>query len=147
MWFSLEVEVVVSVVNGGHLGWAAELIIEGNLSLVPPPISHRKIVSINPDTCPLIDGNQIQDGGYCGHLEWVAELIIERYLPLVTPNRHRKIGSIDLGVCPVIDGNQIQHGGHLTWAAELIIERNLPLVIPNQWSTEKSDQSTQAFVL
>jgi hypothetical protein len=96
---------------------------------------HRKIGSIDPGVCPLIDGNQIQDGGCSGHLGWAAELIIERNLPLVTPMSHRKIGSIDICVCPLIDRNKIQdigRNGHLGWAAELIIERNLPLVIRNK---------------
>jgi hypothetical protein len=98
-----------------------------------PSISRRKIC-----VCPLIDGNQNQDGGCSGHLGWVVELIIERNLPLVTPNEPHKneINRPRHLICPVIsviDGNQIQDGGHsdhLGWAAELIIERNLPLVTP-----------------
>jgi hypothetical protein len=58
--------------------------------LQSPPMSHREIGSIDPGICPLIDGNQIQDGGRSGHLGWVAELIIERNLPLVTPNTPKK---------------------------------------------------------
>jgi hypothetical protein len=51
------------------------------------PIIHRKIGWIDPGVCPLIDGNQVQDGG---HLGWAAVLIIERNLPLVTPMSHKK---------------------------------------------------------
>jgi hypothetical protein len=53
-------------------------------------MSHRKIGSIDPGVCPLIDGNEIQDGGHSGHLGWAAVLIIERNLPLVTPNKPQK---------------------------------------------------------
>jgi hypothetical protein len=35
-----------------------ELIIERNLPIVTP-ISHRKIGSIDPGICPIIDGNQM----------------------------------------------------------------------------------------
>jgi hypothetical protein len=39
-----------------------------NIAKIDEPMSHRKIGSIDPGVCPLIDGNQIQDGGSSGHL-------------------------------------------------------------------------------
>jgi hypothetical protein len=42
-------------------GWSSK----GTFQL-SPPISHREIGSIEPGVCPLIDGNQIKDGGHLG---------------------------------------------------------------------------------
>jgi hypothetical protein len=55
-----------------------------------PPISRRKIGSIDPGVCPESTETKSQDGGRNGHLGWAAELIIERNLPLVTPNEPHK---------------------------------------------------------
>jgi hypothetical protein len=81
---------VDQIKDGGHLGRAEELIIEWNLPVVTPNKPQRNRINRPRHFCPLIDGNQIQDGGRSGHLGWGAELTIEWTLPLVTPNKPQK---------------------------------------------------------
>jgi hypothetical protein len=70
-----------------HLGWAAPLVIEGNLCLVDAN-AHKKIRPCVPE---IIDGNQIQDGCHSRHLGRVAPLIIVKNLPLLEANAHENI--------------------------------------------------------
>ena len=69
---------------GGHLGWAAELVIERNLSLTKAN-KHKNFGSFAARVHEILDGNENQ---YGGHLGWAAELVIERNLPLTETNNH-----------------------------------------------------------